>query len=35
MTLIAVWGLLVSFAATIAPAWWGSRRDPVEALRYE
>jgi lipoprotein-releasing system permease protein len=29
------WALLVSFLATLPPAWRASRLDPVEALRYE
>ncbi len=33
--LILVSTLLMSFIATLPPAWLASRRDPVEALRYE
>ena len=32
---ISVFTILVTFAATIVTAWWASRFDPVEALRYE
>ncbi len=33
--LISVFTIVVTFAATLAAAWWASRLDPVEALRYE
>lgn len=32
---IAVFTIAVTFGATLATAWWASRLDPVEALRYE
>jgi lipoprotein-releasing system permease protein len=32
---ISLFTLLLSFVATIYPAWRASRTEPVEALRYE
>ncbi len=33
--MISVFTTAVTFSATLAAAWWASRLDPVEALRYE
>ncbi|MFP3870663.1 MAG: lipoprotein-releasing ABC transporter permease subunit [Syntrophobacteria bacterium] len=35
VTLIAVAAVAISLAATVYPAWQGSRLDPAEAIRYE
>ncbi|MGQ0531191.1 MAG: lipoprotein-releasing ABC transporter permease subunit [Caulobacteraceae bacterium] len=35
VAMISVFTILVTFSATLLTAWWASRFDPVEALRYE
>ncbi|MBI3438594.1 MAG: lipoprotein-releasing ABC transporter permease subunit [Proteobacteria bacterium] len=35
VVVIAVFTIAVNFTSTLATAWWASRFDPVEALRYE
>jgi|CXWL01.1.fsa_nt_gi lipoprotein-releasing system permease protein len=35
VALISFFTVLVTFVSTLATAWWASRFDPVEALRYE
>ncbi len=35
VALISTFTIIVTFASTLATAWWASRFDPVEALRYE
>jgi lipoprotein-releasing system permease protein len=35
VALISFFTVAVTFSATLATAWWASRFDPVEALRYE
>jgi lipoprotein-releasing system permease protein len=32
---VGVVAMLISLVATIGPAWWASRLNPVEGLRYE
>jgi lipoprotein-releasing system permease protein len=35
VAMISFFTILVTFSSTLAAAWWASRLDPVEALRYE
>ncbi|MEZ6021838.1 MAG: FtsX-like permease family protein [Hyphomonadaceae bacterium] len=35
VAMIALFTIFVNFSSTLATAWWASRFDPVEALRYE
>lgn len=35
VAMVSFFTILITFASTIVTAWWASRFDPVEALRYE
>ncbi|HYD73689.1 MAG TPA: lipoprotein-releasing ABC transporter permease subunit [Candidatus Binatia bacterium] len=35
VAMISFFTIIVTFSSTLAAAWWASRLDPVEALRYE
>lgn len=35
VAIVSFFTILVTFASTLVTAWWASRFDPVEALRYE
>jgi ABC-type lipoprotein release transport system permease subunit len=32
---VVAFTIIVNFTSTLVTAWWASRFDPVEALRYE
>ena len=35
VAMISFFTIIITFSSTLAAAWWASRLDPVEALRYE
>jgi lipoprotein-releasing system permease protein len=35
VAMVALFTIAINFSSTLLTAWWASRFDPVEALRYE